>query len=142
MSEKTVVDVVFSLCEGRGIPISRLERECGFSNSYLKHIKGGNIPFDRLKLISNYLGVDIDVLMHGGVVDDSMRKMPVYDAKTFDIIEYFSKLNDSQKELILSMAKELSEANKLIVSVAESHNIDSDKELCKNIRRHADSINK
>ena len=38
------VERVISICKERKIPISRLEKECGMSNGYIKGLKKGTIP--------------------------------------------------------------------------------------------------
>lgn len=62
------VDRVKKICKERKIPISRLERELGFSNGYISQLKKGVFPSDRLILIANYLQVSTEFLMNG--VDD------------------------------------------------------------------------
>lgn len=62
------VDRVKKICKERKIPISKLERELGFSNGYISQLKKGVFPSDRLILIANYLQVSTEFLMN--VVDD------------------------------------------------------------------------
>ena len=62
------VDRVKKICKERKIPISKLERELGFSNGYISQLKKGVFPSDRLILIANYLQVSTELLMNG--VDD------------------------------------------------------------------------
>ena len=56
------VERVKMICKERKIPLSRLERECGFSNGYIGQLRKGSIPDDRLLKIANYLGVTTDQL--------------------------------------------------------------------------------
>ena len=53
------------LCKGRGISLSRLERECGFSNSYLTNLRAGKMPADRLQKVADYFGVSTKFLLTG-----------------------------------------------------------------------------
>lgn len=62
------VDRVKKICKERKIPISKLERELGFSNGYISQLKKGVFPSDRLILIANYLQVSTEFLMNG--IDD------------------------------------------------------------------------
>ena len=62
------VDREKKICKERKIPISKLERELGFSNGYISQLKKGVFPSDRLILIANYLQVSTEFLMNG--VDD------------------------------------------------------------------------
>lgn len=56
------VERVKMICKERKIPLSRLERECGFSNGYIGQLRKGSIPDDRLLKIANYLGMTVDQL--------------------------------------------------------------------------------
>lgn len=51
------------ICKDRGIAISKLERDCGFGNGYIKGLKKGTLPGDRLAKISEYLGVSVPFLL-------------------------------------------------------------------------------
>lgn len=59
------VDRVKKICKDRKIPISKLERELGFSNGYISQLRKGAFPADRLVLIADYLQVSADFLMTG-----------------------------------------------------------------------------
>lgn len=61
------VELVKKICKERNIAISRLERDCGFSNGYIRRLKEGKFPSDRLQIIANYLDVSIDYLLTGDV---------------------------------------------------------------------------
>lgn len=58
-----IVEKVKSICKERKIPISRLEKDCGFSNGYIRSLKNGTFPADRLNTISKYLDVPMQTLM-------------------------------------------------------------------------------
>ena len=51
------VDKVKELCKEKKIAISRLEKDLGFSNGYIRGLREGKFPSDRLKAIAEYLGV-------------------------------------------------------------------------------------
>ena len=57
------VEMVKEICKERNIPISRLERECGFSNGYISKLKKGYFPIDKAEKIANYLNIDVNVLL-------------------------------------------------------------------------------
>ena len=59
------VQYVRSLCEQRKIAVSRLEKDCGFSNGYLNPKKINRISYDRAVTIAEYLGVTVDSIMNG-----------------------------------------------------------------------------
>ena len=57
------VERVKALCKERKIPISKLEKDLGYSNGYIRQLRKGTFPDDRLKKIVQYLSVSIDYLM-------------------------------------------------------------------------------
>lgn len=59
----TGVEYVRNVCKSRKIPISTLEKACGFSNGYLNPKKLNKIPYDRALLIANYLNIDIQNIL-------------------------------------------------------------------------------
>ena len=59
------VERVKMLCKERRIPISKLEKDLGYSNGYIGQLRKGTFPADRLKKISEYLDVSIEYLMTG-----------------------------------------------------------------------------
>lgn len=65
------VERVKKICKERKIPVSKLERDLGFSNGYIGQLRKGVLPDDRLKKISEYFGVSLDYLATG---DDSVSK--------------------------------------------------------------------
>jgi transcriptional regulator with XRE-family HTH domain len=67
MEEKQMntVERVRGICKERKIPISRLEKECGFANGYISQLRKGSFPDDRLGKISEVLGLPVDYLRTG-----------------------------------------------------------------------------
>ena len=63
------VERVKSICKNRKIPISKLEKDLGFSNGYIGQLRKGVFPDDRLGKIADYLGVTVDYLMNGDEID-------------------------------------------------------------------------
>lgn len=59
------VERVKKICKERKIPISRLEKDLGYSNGYVGQLRKGIFPSDRLIEISKYLGVSEKFLMTG-----------------------------------------------------------------------------
>lgn len=59
------VQIVRAICLDRGIPISTLEKECGFSNGYLNPKKLVKIPYDRALIIARYLGIPASLILEG-----------------------------------------------------------------------------
>lgn len=59
------VERVKQICKERKVPISRLEKDLGFSNGYIGQLKKGTLPNDRLMKVADYFGVTIGYLMTG-----------------------------------------------------------------------------
>lgn len=55
----STVDRIIAICKSRKIPISTLEKACGFSNGYISSLKKGSLPDDRLAKVANFLQMDI-----------------------------------------------------------------------------------
>lgn len=73
------VEKVKSLCKERKIPISRLEKDLGFSNGYIGQLRKGVFPDDRLVQIAEYLSVSVEYLISG--VDPKNEKTPTLTKK-------------------------------------------------------------
>lgn len=59
------VERVKQLCKERKIPISKLEKDLGYSNGYISQLRKGVFPSDRLASIAEYLGVSTNFIMLG-----------------------------------------------------------------------------
>lgn len=59
------VEYVRKLCKDRKIAVSKLEKDCGFSNGYLNPKKVSKIPYERAVLIAKYLNVNVDDILNG-----------------------------------------------------------------------------
>lgn len=57
----TTIERIIETSKSRKIPISRMERDLGFSNGYLGKLK--KVPDERLNLIADYLNVSVDYLL-------------------------------------------------------------------------------
>lgn len=53
------------ICKERKIPISKLEKDLGYSNGYIGQLRKGVFPDDRLSEIAAYLSVSTTYLMTG-----------------------------------------------------------------------------
>lgn len=61
------------ICQQRKIPISQLEKDCGFANGYLNPKKMTKIPYDRAKTIAGYLGISLESILNG----EETEKAPI-----------------------------------------------------------------
>lgn len=64
------VERVKQLCKERKIPISKLEKDLGYSNGYISQLRKGVFPSDRLSDIADYLGVKAEFIMFGNETYD------------------------------------------------------------------------
>lgn len=91
------VERVKDLCKERKIPISKLEKDLGFSNGYIGQLRKGVFPSNRLILIANYLDVSPDYLMTGETSADK-KEVTLTPRDERDI----EKILDQTKEQLLS----------------------------------------
>ena len=71
------VERVKSICKERKIPISKLERDLGYSNGYIGQLRKGVFPTDRLVDIANYLNVSTTYLLTG----EEAKKAPTQEGE-------------------------------------------------------------
>lgn len=77
------VERVKKLCKERKIPISKLEKELGFSNGYIGQLKRGTFPDDRIRKIADYLGVTAEYLMTG-------KQVALHSKPAVDVVKHFA----------------------------------------------------
>ena len=58
----SISDVIKTECKKQKIPVSKLERDLGFCNAYVRGLKD-KIPLDRAKAISEYLHIPLPSLI-------------------------------------------------------------------------------
>ena len=59
------VELIKQICKENGISIAKLERECGFSNGYIRGLREGKMPADRLQKVAQFLGLPMEYLLTG-----------------------------------------------------------------------------
>lgn len=96
----TTVDRIKEICKERKIPISKLEKDCGFANAYISQLKKGHLPDDRLRIVSEYLNVSIDYLQFG-----KEKEPAVADSSKAMLDSLWNQANPAQQELFLRLAK-------------------------------------
>jgi transcriptional regulator with XRE-family HTH domain len=106
----TAAEKVLQLCEEKGIKISRLEKDLGFSNAYVKGLANGKgkIPTDRLTKIAGYLGVsraDIDPENFG---EKDEKLFTLSEENPFaEIMQYLSGISREDLTALTAQAKRL-----------------------------------
>ncbi|AYB00098.1 helix-turn-helix domain-containing protein [Lachnoanaerobaculum umeaense] len=112
----STVDKVKRICKNRKIPISRLEKDLGFSNGYINQLRKGTFPSDRLALISKYLDVPISELLGDNVnaTNDTLTASDRKDiAKSLD--EMMEQLESGTDSPLMYNGQELSETSKALL---------------------------
>lgn len=94
------VERIKSICKERQIPISKLEKDLGFSNAYISGLRKGTLPDDRLRLVADYFEVGLDYLITG---EDTRVDVPQFEEEQIELIALYSKLNKEQKNAVLAL---------------------------------------
>ena len=112
----STVDKVKKICKSRKTPISRLEKDLGFSNGYINQLRKGTFPSDRLALISKYLDVPISELLGDNIngQNDTLTDSDYKDiAKSLD--EMMEQLESGTDSPLMYNGQELSETSKALL---------------------------
>lgn len=106
------VERIKSICKERKLPISKLEKDLGFSNAYISQLKKGSVPDDRLILIAKYLNVSTTYLMTGKNDDSYYLEMAKTDIE-------LSNMEDRLKAYALKLSKLSTEKQQQIMSLID-----------------------
>ena len=71
------VQFVRDICKQRKIPVSQLEKDCGFANGYLNPKKITKLPYDRAQIIADYLQISVTLILTG----EETKKAPAESGK-------------------------------------------------------------
>ena len=101
-------DNVLKLCEARGVKITNVITELGFSQGNLSNWKNGRIPrADSIRKLADYFGVPVDALIYG----DGAASNPapaiiagVSDSKK-EMIELILSLPDDKGKILHQITK-------------------------------------
>lgn len=106
----TAAEKVLQLCEEKGIRISRLEKDLGFSNAYVKSLANGRgkIPTDRLNKIADYLGVSRSEIDPENFRDADEGLFALPEENPFaEIMQYLSGISREDLTALTAQAKRL-----------------------------------
>lgn len=98
------VDLVKALCKERKIPVSKLERDLGFSNGYIGQLRRGSFPADRLAAIADYFGVTTDYLLDNEKAPAETGKRITDEDIKFALFGGDGEITDSMYEEVRSFA--------------------------------------
>lgn len=109
------VDRIKQICKERKIPVSRLEKECGFSNGYISQLRKGTLPADRLYKVAAFLGIEPALLF----ADDAKQIfISTYKQEKDDTVAVRERLRSSPELKILFDATEDAPASALLEAAA------------------------
>lgn len=95
------------------IAASPLERDLGYSNGYIGQLRKGVFPTDRLVQIAEYLSVPVESLLDTKKAPtDAGERSITMDDFTYAMQNETKDLTDLDKQILLSMAKQLNDARK------------------------------
>lgn len=86
------VERVKMILKERGIAVSKLEKDLGFSNGYIAQLRKGMFPADRLEKIAEYLNVSTDILLYG---DSEQQKTAVPQVEDDGMLEMLEAIRDN-----------------------------------------------
>lgn len=103
-----VVAFVLRLLKERGIAVSKMEKDLGFGNGYIRNLKRGQIPVNRLMMIADYLGESYEFLILCGH-DELLNDVHEYALRGIDyeLLALMHELDETGQERLLEHAQML-----------------------------------
>lgn len=96
----TSVEYIKQICKEKNIPISRLERDLGFSNGYIRNMKNRTLSAERASKIAEYLQVPVEKLNR-----KLTRLKELYLAEMISLDEYKADKDSITSQLASLTAK-------------------------------------
>lgn len=97
------VEFVRQICHQRRIPVSQLEKDCGFSNGYLNPKKMVTIPYHRAQIIGEYLGISPELILTGKELEP--RRPDILDYVDVAFYGEFKELDEDDQETVRDMVR-------------------------------------
>lgn len=91
-----------TLCKESGITVNKLEKTLGFGTGYVAKLDNSTPNTAKIQLIADYFKVSVDYLMKGEKPD-----IPTFEPENLELIELYSKLNNTQKSAILNLLRSM-----------------------------------
>lgn len=102
----TTVERIKNICKSRGIPLYKLEKECGFSNGYIGGLRRGTMHYDKLQKVSEALDISMSYLALG--IDIEQQESPFMQ----ELSEITYDFSENEKQLLLEFARTIKRLNK------------------------------
>lgn len=117
------IDRIHELLRECKIPVARLEKDCGFSNGYIRALRDGKLPADRLFKVADYLSVSPRWLATGEtstpyypykIASSFEEPLPItpYEQRLQDLIEVFRDMSDEGQRKVVAYAMDLFSTDK------------------------------
>lgn len=94
------VERVKFICKQRKIPISKLEKDLGFSNGYIGQLRKGIFPADRLAQISEYLSCTPEFLLYGSEKENAPAQ--IESERDKEILENCKDLSEDEMQKVFA----------------------------------------
>ncbi|MCI5793727.1 MAG: hypothetical protein MR022_02095 [Ruminococcus sp.] len=111
-----MVDRICELAHEKGISISALEKTLGLGNGIIGKWRKQSPSCDKLKLVADYLNATIDYLLTGKKECSSTANLTPDE---HELLQYFKKLSDKSKGIVLGRAEQLAELEAPVVKEPE-----------------------
>nr|DAG37939.1 MAG TPA: Repressor protein CI [Caudoviricetes sp.] len=111
-----MVDRICELAHEKGISISALEKTLGLGNGIIGKWRKQSPSCDKLKLVADYLNATIDYLLTGKKECSSTANLTPDE---HELLQYFKKLSDKSKGIVLGRAEQLAELETPVVKEPE-----------------------
>ncbi len=112
----SMVDRICELAHEKGISISALEKTLGLGNGIIGKWRKQSPSCDKLKLVADYLNATIDYLLTGKKECSSTANLTPDE---HELLQYFKKLSDKSKGIVLGRAEQLAELETPVVKEPE-----------------------
>ncbi len=112
----SMVDRICELAHEKGISISALEKTLGLGNGIIGKWRKQSPSCDKLKLVADYLNATIDYLLTGKKECSSTANLTPDE---HELLQYFKKLSDKSKGIVLGRAEQLAELEDPIANEPE-----------------------
>ena len=87
------VEKIQLLCKERNVRISNLEKSLGFANGYIRGLKKGTLPSDRLQKVANYFDVPVTQLIGDEIDVVSEISEPGFEKAKSKAASWFVEFN-------------------------------------------------
>lgn len=95
-----MVEKIKAICKDRKIAISKLERDCGFANGYIRSLGKGKLPADRLDIVEKYLNVPHNVFIDAEYQKKDIKRLDATDVKDIELLNAYHSAPDDIKACI------------------------------------------